>query len=124
MDKVIFNLKRYWQIKDETVDLYEEIKAGRKTSEWRIASKHWYSRLLIPFEKTAIRYSGDIELFADFTEYLKVHRAWFVVGYPKRSIPRLEADIIALIYWNEKYSATLDISQFEIKIANINEVLA
>jgi len=124
MDKVIFNLKRFWQFKDEIVNLYEETKAGKKTSEWRIASKYWYSRLLNPFDKTTIRYSGDIDLFADFTEYLKVHRAWFVVGYPKRSIPRLEADIIALIYWPQKYSSMLDVSQFEIKIANINEVLS
>ena len=29
----------------------------------------------------------------DFTEFLKVHRAWFLVGFPKGNVPRLEANI-------------------------------
>jgi hypothetical protein len=88
------------------VDLYEEIKAGRKTSEFRDATRHWFKRLCVP------HWIGT-EQHQDHTKFLKVHRAWFVVGYPKKNLPRLEADITGLF---------LDAMQLEIKFTNVTEI--
>ncbi len=95
--KVIFRLKRNWVIDGKTMDLYEEIKEGRKRIEYRDATFYWGVRLLEePIKIFACRdvYSE----LADFTSFLKVKRAWFVVGFPKGSLPRLEADITKLEY--------------------------
>lgn len=71
--------------------LYEQIKRGKKT----------------------IVVNGTEP--QDLTPFLKVHRAWFVEGYPKGSLPRLEADITGLLYHPSS-------SQLEIKFTNVKEV--
>lgn len=42
-------------------------------------------------------------------------RAWFTVGYPKNNLPRLEADITAIVPHK-------DSQQYEIQIENVIEV--
>jgi hypothetical protein len=83
-DVVIFHLKRVW----DGHDLWKEILLGEKTSEWRNASPFW-------------------------VKYFNRHqprRAWFVVGYPKGNMPRIEADIVEIGRPNRE--------QFEIKFKN------
>ena len=101
--------------------LYDEIKSGRKTSEWRDVKKFWMRRLLkITEDKIPInKVSGDPGFmegpFIDLTGGLKVGRAWFVEGFPKNSFPRLEATITGLI-WHET-------GQFEIQFNNVVEII-
>lgn len=95
-DRVIFRLMRWWPPdapREDQVDLYEEIKAGRKTREWRESSFYWKSRL--------------------FAELLKPKRAWFIVGFPKGNVPRLEADITNIVVHE---------NQYEIQFENVVEV--
>ena len=103
---IIFHLKKFWDGKD----LWEEIKSGRKTIEWREAKSYWIRRLL-GYETLA----QTSQKIVNFTKGLIVHKAWFVIGYPKNNLPRLEADVIGLIYYH-------DTKQFGIKIANVKEV--
>lgn len=105
-DVVIFHLKRIWEGKN----LWEEIKQGRKTSEWRDSTEFWFKRLCISGASHPYSLSPQ-----DFTDILKVYKAWFVVGYPKDNLPRLEADIIRL------FNHPID-GQFEIVFANVKEV--
>jgi hypothetical protein len=91
-------------------DLWSEILSGRKTSEWRDFSKYWQERLLLCHDLKALSNRS-----IDYTKDLKVHRAWFVVAYPKGSLPRLEAEITGLVYHP-------DTSQLEIKFTNAKEV--
>jgi hypothetical protein len=114
-DKVIFNLKRHWNIDGKVVDLYDEIKSGRKTSEWRNTTNFWCARLI---ERGSISQYFGWAISHDISHGLKVHKAWFVIGYPKGNLPRLEADIIGLIYHPE-----LKNPQLEIKFANVREIL-
>jgi hypothetical protein len=118
-DIAIFNLKRQWHIDGTKLDLYEEIKAGRKTSEWRNASPYWLRKLLTN-RLTKEGLKNVLQVWGhkpqELTPLLKVHRAWFVIGYPKGNLPRLEADITALLYHPKT-------SQLEIKFANVKEVL-
>ncbi len=106
MERIIFNLKRLWEVEGKTVDLYEEIKSGRKTIEYRDCTRFWGKRLC----------GWVIYGTQELTSILKVHRAWFVVGYPKNNLPRLEADIIGL-----RCNGAM---QFEIKFANVREVVS
>lgn len=121
--KAIFNLKTTMQIDGRNgpeVNLYDEIKAGWKTSEWRKTNKHWVTRLF-----NGSGYHRFIHLLGvqgleetiDFTEYLKVNTAWFVRGYPKGSVPRLEAKIMKALYWPK-------LEQFEIQFSDVKEVVA
>jgi hypothetical protein len=105
-DTVVFHLKRFWEGKD----LWWEITRRRKTSEWRTFSTHWQERLLLCENLKALSNEP-----IDCTKDLKVHKAWFVVGYPKNNLPRIEADIIGLTYHPAP-------AQFEIKIANAKEI--
>lgn len=113
-DKVVFHLKRFWVIKSVEVDLYEEIKVGRKKIEYRDASFYW-SKLLL--SKPLLIFDESVNQVVDLTEFLKVARAWFVVGYPKNSLPRLEADITKL-----EYDPAAE--QFRIHFDNVVEVTA
>jgi len=119
---VIFHLKRIWEGKD----LWQEIKSKRKTSEWRDLTNYWSKRLLRDYENVflfipteAIEEAEANGTSIDLTEYLKITKAWFVIGYPKDCVPRFEADITGLLAWPKKNSAQ---SQFEIKIANAKEL--
>lgn len=117
-DKVVFRLKKHWKMKidDKVVVLYEEIKAGRKTSEWRDTTRYWM-RVLAPsvmFEKMTRAGFSDSPP-EDLTKFLSKSKAWFTTGFPKNNVPRLEADITGLIY----HPASC---QLEIQIANVKEV--
>lgn len=93
-DIVIFHLAKYAPLTPvrpylhcaET--LYEQIRKGDKTSEWRDFSKYWIQRLCWKQRAKNGKF-GSINLFIngdqpqDLTFFLKVHKAWFVEGYPK-----------------------------------------
>jgi len=113
-DTVIFHLKRLWQVDGRTVDLYKEIKDGRKTSEWRDASEYWCRILTGEPMSTFDMFSGDI---LDLSGFLEPTWAWFVVGYPKGNLPRLEADITGLFLHRTS-------CQFETKFGNVSEKTA
>jgi hypothetical protein len=112
--KVVFNLKRTWVVDGKTVDLYEEIKSGRKTSEWRDATNFWAKRLI---NRDKLSYNPILINQPRIVPYesIKPRRAWFVVGYPKNNVPRLEADITAVIY----HPST---NQYEIQFTHIQEI--
>jgi len=92
------------------VNPYEEIKAGRKTSEFRDMIYYWVKRLCENAD-----WKVDVGP-QDLTKLLRVHKAWFVSGYPKGSppFPRLEADITGL------FCDSL-VMQLEIKFTNVVE---
>ncbi len=72
-EKVVFHPSRHLEILGAHVDPYESIRSGRKTVEYRPNSRYWRARLIEANPRPT--------------------RAWFVVGYPKDCLPRLEADI-------------------------------
>lgn len=128
-DVVIFHLAKYFPPRTmkpyhmaDPRTLYEKIKDGSKTSEWRDLSKYWVKRLCVEGKsldgKTLVR-TADFFIGGDkpqdLKEFLKVHRAWFVESYPKDSLPRLEAEITGLVYHPSD-------SQLEIKFTNVKEV--
>ena len=80
--------------KIHTNNLYKEIISGEKKDEWRNNKEYWRKRLL-----------GD----------KAPTKAWFVIGYPKDSLPRLEADITDIIIHEE-------IGQIQVKFTNVVEV--
>ena len=101
------------------VDLYKEIKEGRKTGEWRNASHYWLSILFKGWEVREMLHSDTVKGFnkpVDVTEYLKVKRAWLLVGFPKGNVPRLEADITQALYYPSSW-------QFLTKFNNVTEIL-
>lgn len=107
---LLFHLKRFWEgqvgswyIKD--LDLYEEIKAGRKTSEWRDNTPYWRKRLI----------SSLLTKNPAMDRRFGVVRAWFVCGYPKGNLPRLEATITEVL-------DVEDSEQLEVKFKNVVEV--
>lgn len=114
MPKVVFRLKRFWVVGGKTVDLYQEIKEGRKTIEYRKATFYWFKRLVkgvIPF-KTLLG-----KLPVDLTNRLLIRKAWFTVGYPENNLPRLETDITRLVLDPVN-------KQLQIHIGNVEEVVA
>jgi len=102
-------------------DLYEALKTGEKTSEWRDGSDHWKRRLLTPPGRQSLQWAHEIKepskpfFLLPFPPYQWKHkRARFVVGYTKR--PMLTADVKAIMY----HSKT---NQFEVRIANVEEIM-
>ena len=102
-------------------DIYEALKTGEKTSEWRDGSDHWKKRLLTGMGRTQLRWAHEVKerskpfFLLDFPDYLWKHkRARFVVGYTKT--PMLLADVKAILY----YSKT---NQFEVQIENVTAVI-
>jgi len=95
--------------------LYEQIKKGKKTSEWRSFSKYWLYRLCKERNPNVLILYIDVNgtVPQKLDAWLKVKRAWFVEGYPKGSLPRLEADITGLLYHPSS-------SQLEIKFTNVS----
>lgn len=75
-------------------DIYEAVKSGEKTSEWRDLTPFWEKRL----DKTP-----------------SPSKVVFTVGFPKGSLPRLEADIKAIIRHE-------DTEQYEIQVVNVVEI--
>jgi len=73
--KVFFHLSRRLRILGKDFDPYESIRCGRKTVEYRSNSRFWRLHLI----------------------QAKPTKAWFVVGYPKDNLPRLEADITRIV---------------------------
>ena len=108
---VHFVLKRYLEGFEEYGDLYEAIKSGRKTVEYRDATDHWKVRLLSPkgiifkdfYQGRSLVFSGD---------HLKHDKAVFVVGYTKH--PKLVVNITKVVY-------LYDTNQFEIHLINVKE---
>ena len=101
-------------------DLYEALKAGQKTSEWRDASDFWIRRLLTPSGRQGLQWAHEIKerskpfFLLSFPDYQWKHkRARFVVGYTKS--PMLVAGVKAIMY-NSKTD------QFEIQIENVVEM--
>ena len=103
-------------------DIYEALKNGKKTSEWRDATDFWISRLfkkqdqeniknMIFYRRSPIP-GKTIEIPTHRYKYMK---ARFVVGYTKS--PMLVADVRAIIYHTET-------NQFEIRIENVKERLS
>lgn len=122
VEKVVFRLKRLLKIKlgkepkdDVEFDVYEAIKVGQKTSEFRDFTAYWEQRLCpsLDFLKLPCPDSSNIDV--DITNFLKVKTAWFTVGYPKNNLPRLEAEITKLILHFES-------DQFEIQFQNVKEI--
>jgi len=117
-DKIMFVLKKYWVIDGKTVNLYEEIRLGRKTVEYRKATKYWQSRLLknIDWSQVPLDLASAERALIDLTEKLKVRKAWFMEGYRKNCLPRLEARITKLL---------LDprAGMFHIHVDNVKEVI-
>jgi len=116
-DYIIFNLAAHAPegLPDHfpELTLYEQIKRGVKTSEYRQVTERWQSMLFgdaLRVDREPLR-----EIACELTKFLRVKKAWFVTGYPKGSLPRLEADIVGIKYWpNEQF--------FEIMVNNIKEV--
>ena len=97
---------------EEYGDLYEAIKSGRKTIEYRDATEHWVFRLISSkgLEDARHHPGSTIEFKGD---QLKHDTAIFVVGYTK--FPRLLADITKVKF---------EYDQFEVHIRNVREVLS
>lgn len=107
-----FVLKRFLEGFEEYGDLYEAIKSGRKTVEYRDATNHWVSRLISEKGLWDIRGhfgNRDIEFTGDM---MKHDKAVFVVGYTKT--PRLVADITKIVYDHEA-------KQLQTHIINVKE---
>jgi hypothetical protein len=124
-DYVLFHLAKFAPLApvrpyvycDET--LYDQIKSGKKTVEYREVTRPWL-RLLCNDAFWRVyneRILAASPLFKDLTEFLRVHRARFVYKYPKDSVPRLEADITGLSY-DPVYT------RLQIHVANVREVVA
>lgn len=126
-DKVIFHLAKHfpplnpaWAGSHELPEpetLYEQIKSGKKRSEWRDFSKYWLYRLCKPTNPNVLILYINVNGTSpqDISSWLKVHRAWLVQGYPKGSLPRLEAAITGLVFHPNS-------SQLETKFNNVKEV--
>jgi len=96
---------------EEYGDLYEAIKYGRKTVEYRNSTRHWNERLITP--KGLLFKDFYVGKSVEFTgDHLKHDTAVFVVGYTK--YPRLVADItkIGFNYYT---------NQLETHIENVRE---
>jgi len=95
-DKIVFILKKVWLRNGMHVNLYQEIKTGKKTVEYRKVSEHWKSRLLNDV-RFPLRVVGTKGALIDLTDKLKARKAWFMVGFKKNCLPRLEARITKLL---------------------------
>lgn len=108
-------------------DIYKALKTGEKTSEWRLASQFWISRLFKKGAQASIRHNflrhPGPKLFTHPDDH-KHTDARFVVGRTK--YPRLIAEIHN-IYYHRAEGTPGDLgsedAQFEIQIKNIREEL-
>ena len=115
---VRFVLMRWWPRgapRREQTDLYEAIKNGQKTSEYRDDSDYWRVRLFNEKGLNLIFNAVDRDKLSKvfiYPEYLKHREATFTVGYVK--YPRLRADIEYILWHREE-------AQFQVKIRNVRE---
>jgi hypothetical protein len=103
--RVVFHLAKYVG-KPQPETLYEQIKNGTKRSEWREANLYWFTRLCGPdfcpgglpgwFPDGSCPSGKNKPL--NISSALAVNTAWFVQGYPKGTLPRLEALIFQLFF--------------------------
>ena len=113
---VHFVLKRHLPGFEEYGDLYEAIKTGRKTSEYRDATMYWAKRLLS--EKGLRRYREIAKpydatyTFTTYRDELRHTEATFRVGYTRG--PTLHATIKE-IHWKPIEG------QFEVRVENVRE---
>lgn len=107
-DRVIFHLARYYPPRTmkpsemaHPETLYERIRQKKKTVEYREATPYWVNRLCMHSD-LVLELAANWDLRdtrpQDLTKLLNVHRAWFLTGFPKYSLPRIEAEITRLIY--------------------------
>ena len=94
-DKVVFHSSRSLVVLGKYVAPYESIRCGRKTVEYRPNSRFWRLRLIQANPRPT--------------------RAWFMVGYPKGNLPRLEADITKIVRCRPT-------NQIEIHFKNVKEI--
>ena len=117
-DRVIFHLRKHFNQEEINLfptsakrlsqeSIFSHLLYGYKDTEYRDGTKYWFKRLtkyLDPdqtnFDLFFPRWGGDkgSKHVADLTGSLVVHKAWFVEGYPKNNLPRLEAKITGLWY--------------------------
>ena len=114
---VHFVLARYLPGFEEYGDLYEAIKTGKKTSEYRDATDYWAKRLLskigLDNYYRTIKYPlGSNVTITYFGECLKHTEATFRVGYTRG--PTLHATIKDVL-WKPREE------QFEVRIENVRE---
>lgn len=98
-------------------DIYEALKTGEKTSEWRDATDFWISRLFKKKAQSSVRFNINRHTGSKLFIHPDDHKhttARFVVGYTK--YPRLIADIHNIYYHSS--------DQFEIQIENVTEVIS
>lgn len=130
--KIVFRLKRQWKAEGRVLDLQEEIRSGRKTSEWRDATDYWISRLttltplkdldrcsrkeLLEWANMPLDTAAAEDAGITLTEKLKAKRAWLIFGGYSSNVPRFEVDITDLILYPRE-------GQFEIKFTNVREVI-
>jgi len=107
-DTVVFHLAKYYPKNKKSLEtLYEQIKNGTKRSEWREANLYWFKWLCGPDFCP-----GGLPGWSP--DGLKVNTAWFVQGYPKGNLPRLEARVYQLFF----HSST---RQLEITFGAVHE---
>ena len=119
---VHFVLKRFLPGFEEYGDLYEAIKTGKKTVEYRDDTWYWANRLLstkglklynsINYRNSQNDLAKTVLFSFDLPELLKHTKATFRVGYTKG--PTLHATIKKIIWKVSK-------KQFEIHIENVTE---
>jgi hypothetical protein len=132
LDRLIFHLARsyppYTPIQPylhNAYTLYEQIKLGKKTSEWREAKNYWWHRFFdCPRMNREISFPAvDAEKIpVDLTRFGKIKQVWFVEYYPKNNLPRLEADVVALLYHPEVLEFPASNKMIEISFVNVREV--
>ena len=125
---VLFQLARhapkgYPDIRPD-LTLYEQIRLGIKTTEYRFIKKgfddRWMKLLFRPLareEKEDINILDKDGIVADLTKFLRANKARFVECYPKNSLPRLEANIVGVSFRGKALGNRLDIF-----ISNVREV--
>lgn len=95
---LFFHLARDFELSDGTVikDVYGQIKSGEKKVEYRPNSDYWRKRIdkILRKRKHGMTAGAGsnitIEVGYPFT-------AWFVTGYPKGSLPRLEVSVSKIV---------------------------
>lgn len=106
---IMFRLKREWETPDGTTDLWKDILEGRKTEEFRDATPYWISRIF-NIKATSPRLAKLRLLTSNYRivvirqgdpSFVIPKIAVFTVGFPKNNVPRIEAEIVAVVYYKK-----------------------